>query len=135
MSNKSIKMSKKYGVNPAIPICFFCQKEKNEVALLGHIGDGRKGEDIEAPKNVFLDYEPCDACKEQMAQGVTLIEVSGEPAVRGLPPIKDKHYPTGRWGVVSREYADAMFYVEVPEKAFVDEEVYEAVFHTKEGTE
>lgn len=54
---KSIKISKKYGVNPTIPVCFFCGEQKNEVALLGHIGDYRKGEDIEAPRYAVLDYE------------------------------------------------------------------------------
>ena len=41
MSN-SIKLSEKYGVNPTIPVCFFCGMPKNEIALLGHIGDKRK---------------------------------------------------------------------------------------------
>ena len=33
----SIKISPKHGVNPTIPRCFFCGKEKNMVALLGRI--------------------------------------------------------------------------------------------------
>jgi len=44
-----IKLSPKYGINPTIPLCFWCGQEKNEIALMDHIGDGRKGEDIEAP--------------------------------------------------------------------------------------
>lgn len=34
----SIKLSSKHGVNPTIPVCFFCGEEKNEIALLGRIG-------------------------------------------------------------------------------------------------
>lgn len=42
----SIKISPKHGVNPTIPVCFFCGKPKNEIALMGRMG-GK--EDIEAP--------------------------------------------------------------------------------------
>lgn len=42
----SIKLSPKHGVNPTIPVCFFCGKPKNEIALMGRMG-GK--EDIEAP--------------------------------------------------------------------------------------
>ena len=55
MSKGDIRLSKKYGVNPSIPICFWCGQEKNEIALLGHIGDGRRGEDLEAPRNILLE--------------------------------------------------------------------------------
>ena len=61
--SKSIKLSEKYGVNPTIPVCFFCGIPKNEIALLGHIGDKRKGEDFEAPHCVVLDYEPVTVVK------------------------------------------------------------------------
>lgn len=128
-----IPMSPNHGLNPAIPVCFYCQEPKNEVALLGYIGDKKLGEDIEAPKHVLLDYEPCDKCKEKMAGGIALIEVQGEPVVDGLPPVKEGLYPTGRCGVITREYAEAMFNVPVNERAFVDVEVYEAVFSPKEG--
>ena len=32
---KNIKISPKHGLNPLIPKCFFCGKEKNEIAILG----------------------------------------------------------------------------------------------------
>lgn len=66
--SKRIKLSEKYGVNPTIPVCFWCGESKNEIALLGRLGDARKGEDIEAPKNMVLDYEPCDKCKEKFTK-------------------------------------------------------------------
>lgn len=50
----SIKISPKHGVNPTIPVCFFCGKPKNEIALMGRMG-GK--EDIEAPRNLVLDEE------------------------------------------------------------------------------
>lgn len=57
MSNAGIKLSPKHGLNPTIPVCFWCGEERNEVALLGHIGDGRKHEDFEAPRHMVIDYE------------------------------------------------------------------------------
>ena len=43
MSNAGIKLSPKHGLNPTIPVCFWCGEERNEVALLGHIGDEARG--------------------------------------------------------------------------------------------
>lgn len=86
MSNKGIKLSPKYGVNPTIPICFFCGEEKNEIALMGHIGDGRKREDIEAPKHMILDYEPCACCQEKFSHGVLIVEVNSYPNSDNQPP-------------------------------------------------
>lgn len=103
----SIKVSPKYGVNPTIPICFFCGKQKNELVLLGRL----KG-DIEAPKNMCLDYEPCDECKKNMALGVTLIGVLDSPFDE-RPPIYEyngvKLYPTGSWAVMKDEAVERMF--------------------------
>lgn len=102
MSKNSIELSPKHGLNPCIPVCFFCGKEKNEIALLGHIGDRRKGEDIPAPVNAVLNYEPCDECKEKFAKGVLLIEVTISPKATKMP-IAFKAYPTGRFVVVKPE--------------------------------
>ena len=32
MSKDDIKLSPKHGLNPTMPVCFWCGKEKNEVA-------------------------------------------------------------------------------------------------------
>lgn len=102
MSNgKSIRISPKYGVNPTIPICFFCGEPKNEVALLGRIGKGT--EDIEAPRHALLDYEPCKECLKKMATGITLVEVSNTPS-DNQPPIAENAYPTGNWWVVTEDF-------------------------------
>ena len=100
--SKSIKLSPQHGLNPCIPVCFFCGEEKNEIALLGHIGDGRKGEDFEAPRKAVLDYVPCEECQKKFAEGVLLIEVTGSPEVISMP-IADGAYPTGRFVVVKPE--------------------------------
>lgn len=102
MSN-SIKLSPKHGLNPCMPICFFCGETKNEIALLGQIGDRRKGEDFEAPKKALLDYVPCEECQKKFAEGVLLIEVADYPFIKGQPPIAENAYPTGRYSVVRPE--------------------------------
>lgn len=104
----SIRISEKHGVNPTIPVCFWCGKEKNEIALLGKL----KG-DIEAPKNCVLDYEPCDECKKNWSLGVALLGTRKKPLNETLPPIKDTPeetlYPTGQWLVVTKEAAKRYF--------------------------
>ena len=66
----SIRLSPKHGVNPAIPKCFYCHQDKNEILLLGYIQ-----KDKEAPKNAVWDEEPCTTCQEYMKQGIILISV------------------------------------------------------------
>ena len=70
--SKNIRLSKKYGVNPTIPVCFWCGKEKNEIVLLGKLLN-----DIEAPRNMWIpgDYEHCESCKELWNKGIKIIEV------------------------------------------------------------
>jgi hypothetical protein len=101
MSN-SIKLSPKHGLNPCIPVCFFCGKEKNEIALMGQIGDRRKGEDFEAPMKAVLDFVPCEECQKKFAEGVLIIEVTSSPEYIGMP-IAENAYPTGRYVVVKPE--------------------------------
>lgn len=128
----NIKISPKYGLNPTIPICFWCGKEKNEIALLGRISKREKtttawggnslktvDNDAEAPKNAIIDYNPCEECAEKMAKGCTLIGVTTTPIAKDLPPIgKDDQgaelYPTSRYMVVKDEGIRGIF---VPEAA------------------
>ena len=69
MSNNGIKLSKKHGLNPSLEKCFFCGKDKG-IILFGELKD-----DQEAPREVVLNMEPCNECKELMKKGVMLIEV------------------------------------------------------------
>ena len=102
--SKGIKLSPKHGVNPCIPVCFFCGKERNEIVLFGKIGR----EDKEAPMKAVVDYEPCDECKKKFAEGVLLIEVTQSPEYIGMPIAPDA-YPTGRYIVVRPEALNGDF--------------------------
>lgn len=124
MSN-SIKLSPKHGLNPCIPVCFFCGQDKNEIALLGQIGDRRKGEDIEAPMKAVLDFVPCEECQKKFAQGVLLIEVTNSPEYIGMP-IAENAYPTGRYVVVKPEALNGDF--KAGSKALVHKKDFIAMF-------
>ena len=118
-----IKISPKYGVNPTIPVCFWCGKQKNEIALMGRM----KG-DIEAPKSMVLDYVPCEECQNHMAMGVAILEASDHPNTEGQPPMQKGVYPTSRFVVVTTECADRVFNAYAPwsegKKVFVDSDVF-----------
>jgi hypothetical protein len=88
----NIRVSPKHGVNPTIPICFFCAKQKNEIILVGRL----KG-DIEAPQHLVWNNVPCDECKEWMKRGIILISIQDADVGKENP------YRTGGWVVVTEE--------------------------------
>lgn len=79
-----MKLSKKHGVNPTLSVCFYCEKETGEIALLGASYKG------EAPKHMVTSFEPCTECKAKYTDHHMFIEIN---------PIENK--PTGRWAYVN----------------------------------
>lgn len=124
-----LRLSPKHGVNPALMMCWWCQKEATGVALLGLM----RG-DAEAPREFFADYQPCEKCKGLMGQGVTLIEASSEPQQEGHMAIKEGAYPTGRFSTITVEAAKRFFKPETPidmepgGAGFLHPETYERLF-------
>jgi hypothetical protein len=114
--SKGIKLSSKYGVNPCIPVCFFCGKEKNELLLLGKIG--KRGEDIEAPKEAVFDYEPCEACKKLIGDNVLVIGAEPQTDMNILP-IQKGLTPTGSWCVMTEEAVGRVFQLNDDDKKAV----------------
>ena len=72
----SIPLHPQHGLNPSIPVCMYCGKELNMIALLGAKCK------TEAPRNCFISDEPCDECKEKFKQGILLTEVNNEGIVQ-----------------------------------------------------
>jgi hypothetical protein len=94
--SRSIRLSDAHGVNPAIPLCFFCNKPKNEIILAGRLPGDR-----EALRNAVWNKEPCDECAGYMKQGIICISTrDGEGG--------DNPYRTGAW-IVLREEAMRRF--------------------------
>lgn len=108
MANE-IVLSPKYGVNPTIPVCFWCGNERLEIALMGHIGDRREREDFEAPKHMVIDFEPCEECRKNMALGFTVLEATRVPNNISNIEIQKGVYPTGRFVVIKTEAAHRIF--------------------------
>lgn len=148
--NDSIEVSPKYGVNPCIPICFWCGKQKNEVALLGRIRmrdkNGRiiNNSDMEAPHSAVLDYGPCDDCRSDWNKGVPLIGVTRMlPVTVSRPPIQtsgnDGLFPTGKIAVITHTAAKCMMGTDsVPETGkpiLVDDVVLDQIFEEAEKPE
>lgn len=94
---KSIRLHKEHGLNPTIPNCYVCGKQKNEIALLGAAYKEK------APMGgLVIDKTPCDECKELMKQGVILISVKdGESG--------DDPYRTGKFVVLKLDAAKRVF--------------------------
>lgn len=126
--SESIKLSPKHGLNPTIPICFFCGEPRNEVALLGKMParkeqvrtsygtkDVVKDPDPEAPMHSVIDFEPCDECKAKFAQGYTALGVSSVPVIQNQPPVQDGRYLTGDYLVLSEQGVRHIFSPEAVE--------------------
>lgn len=87
---------------------------------------GRGGEDIAAPMHMVIDYEPCDECRQNMAQGFTLIEATSKPNAASNVEIQRGVYPTGRYAVLRREAAERIFSnLNGRDKGFVTPEIFE----------
>jgi len=76
-----ISLHPEHGLNPTITKCFWCNEPKNEILLLGVKHKDR------APMYIIADYEPCEKCAAQWAQGITLIEAT-ENDLHDVPPSK-----------------------------------------------
>lgn len=122
----SIKLSPKHGLNTFIPICFWCGQEKSMLCIPGRIDKA----DSKAPKNMIVDYEPCDKCKELFSHGIHLIGCTKEPRFKNMKPLaivdNQSWYPTGTHAVVPAD-----FLVEVLLKPNGDEDRLEEI--TKMG--
>lgn len=80
---------------------------------------GKLKGDVEAPRKVIVDYEPCEDCKKQWEKGIPVLEVSTKPFVENQKPIsKDEHgndvYPTGGIMVLNKEVLNGDFKIGEP---------------------
>ena len=107
-------LHREFGLNPAIPLCFYCGEEKREIILAGAACRG------EAPRNAVWDLQPCDNCEALMQRGIIMIGVESEAEFDKIekariahegehcrkpperrPPFIPGPYRSGHWLVVS----------------------------------
>lgn len=119
--SNSVRLSEKHGVNPSVIKCFFCHEDK-ALALCGRLPD-----DKQAPREMVIDQEPCDACKAIMAKGIILISTRvGETDPKNP-------YRTGGWVAVTEEAFKRIFHGAEVEHAlrkracFIDDETWDMV--------
>ena len=108
--SESIRLSAKHGLNPGIPVCFYCGEQKNEIILFGKIGKG--SQDLEAPHNFITDYEPCDKCREKIGEAIVVLGVLDHENVKGQAPIARNPiplYPPGVWCAMKKEAVQRVF--------------------------
>jgi hypothetical protein len=134
----SIRLHKQHGVNPTIPVCLWCQKDKNELVLLGANYKGK------APMRMVMDYAPCDECIENRKLGIFVAVVTDKQPHDGMAPINPNKgnyvghvdlYPTGTWCVVKDQALDGLL-DDGPMKdqaiktrgMYIDQEVYDLYF-------
>ena len=129
----SIRLHPKYGVNPTIPVCFWCGQEFNEVAMLGNAYKA------EAPIRMVLNYNPCAKCAAGMATGITCIEVDDAKTLNRPGFTEDGAFaqiaPTGAYMVVKEESLDKMPFnkehidaMRAGRKAFIERAVFQSLF-------
>lgn len=120
-----MRLHHKHGLNPTIPTCARCGKDKHEIVLLGAAYKN------EAPMHMVLDHEPCDQCQAVMARGITLIEATQD--AYGTP------HMTGRWAVITHDAAEHAFTepmlssVQKHGKAYIAPEAWDALGLTRES--
>ena len=120
----SIILSEKHGVNPSMEICFFCKEAKGIVLF------GKLKKDVEAPREVLINYEPCDKCKEKFKEGVTVVEVTTEQQFKNQLPITthndEELYPTGAYVVVKPKVFDNKY--KTGEIITMEEKIFQKLF-------
>lgn len=115
---KDIELSPKYGFNICMPACFWCNKTKNEVLILGKLEN-----DAPAPRHGCFDYEPCNDCKIRFSRGVLCIEVT-PTQLQNRPSIAYDDdidlYPSGRYVLITIKAAQRLF----PQKSIKNGDSY-----------
>jgi hypothetical protein len=94
-----VRLHNKYGVNPAVYNCFYCNEEvglilpgsQTKVFREAGLADG----DGKMHSNIgVMNMEPCSKCAEYMKQGVIMISAEDDDVGSENP------YRTGGWAVV-----------------------------------
>lgn len=88
-------MNNNNNLGVAIPTCFFCGRDKNEIIMNNTLTPFHKRK-VEEDHGKYIDFQPCSECAEYMKQGIILVSIrDGE---------KSKNpYRTGNYAVVKEE--------------------------------
>lgn len=124
-----MRLSAKHGLNPSMPVCFWCGEPTGEVVWFG--ASYPKG--AEAPMHVVMNYNPCPKCVADFAKGIVLMAASHTP-IGNRPAIQDGVWPTGAVVVVTEEAVRHIFKGDAADdvlkhrRAYLDAETFDALF-------
>lgn len=120
---KSIPLSKEYGLNPSVTRCICCGKDYG-VAMFGSTWkDPKTGKTAEAPREVYQGL--CDDCQKVVdADGMMIIEVRNGEA--GPNP-----YRTGRVVGISKEAKNRLFKDVQGNISYMEESTFSYLFNGK----
>jgi len=102
---KHVKLHPEFGLNPTMPVCFWCSEETGEIVLLGNAFKGR------APRSMILSYDLCPKCEKSINGQIHVIEVVPQPITkhqRELAPGLGL-YPSGNWCAIKRDALNRIF--------------------------
>lgn len=140
MAKGDIELSKEHGLNPTIPMCFWCGKPRDEIVLLGRKYK-ENGKEAQAPMYMMMDYNPCKECQTAFNDGIAIIPAQKTPMVEGQPPIGDDVWPTGGVAFLTEQGVKAIFDEGVADEiverrfAFITPEDYEKLISVLGGDE
>lgn len=106
----------------AIPKCYFCGKDKNEIVMT-RLLTKENAKRVKEMHGKVIDKEPCSECKKLMKQGVMLIKVSED----------DPEYRLGNMCVVKDEAIKKIFPKEQAEQllkmraGFIGEKLWDMI--------
>lgn len=106
-----------YGVNPTMPLCFWCGQETGDILLVG-LRSRRLFGTQEAPRHCIADKEPCRACKKFQEDGYITIR---------LLPVRPPHGASLQWHVEHLDPRVIRLKAEVFAEVFCGQEVEQAL--------
>lgn len=118
----NIKLSKEFGLNPSLEVCFLCG-EVIDIALFGDSFKDEKGRKTEAPKYISDSGLVCDRCISLLDSGdaVFFLEVRNGSS-------ETKPDRTGRMVSVKKEAAIKIFGDDVSKISYIEEDVFNHIF-------
>lgn len=126
----SIPVSPKHGLNPTVPVCLYCGKDKNEIAVCGKVNK----QDDEMPMRCVIDALPCDECRKLWQAGVVLIRASKTKKGR-MVPVKAPDgtstlYLDGSTMLVTEEGAQRLFQSSMKkgDPVYLDDKVFDSLY-------
>lgn len=132
----SIPISPKHGLNPTVPVCLYCGKDKDEVAICGKINK----QDDQMPMRCVIDALPCDECRKLWSAGVVLIRVSKTKKGRMVPVKspdgKSTFYLDGSTMLITEEGAQRLFKspMKKGDPVYLDDKVFDDLYKQWEDT-